>query len=172
MNRKTQVYDITITAMMAALVFVGTYFFKFTSLIGYTHLGDCIIILAVCLFGAKKGALAGAIGAGLSDLLSGFAIWVIPTMCIKALWALVMGLVAYKLLPKFKYNWIAGAVVGGVVHIACYTLVKVPLFGAQTAISHVPVLTAQTVWGIVAGGVLYAVFANIPAIKKVTKIID
>ena len=60
--------DISIIGLMSALVFVGTYFFKIPSAFGYTHLGDCMIILTVCLFGTRRGVLAGAIGAGLSDL--------------------------------------------------------------------------------------------------------
>ena len=166
MDNKIKVSDITITAMMAALVFVGTYFFKFPTLFGYTHLGDCMIILTVCLFGTKKGAIAGAIGAGLSDLLGGYAVWVIPTMTFKALWAIVMGLIAYKLLPKFKFNWLVGAIVGAVVHVVCYTLMKIPLFGLSYAIARIPVISAQRAWGIVGGGILFTVFANIPAIKK------
>ena len=55
--------DISIIGLMSALVFVGTYFFKIPSAFGYTHLGDCMIILTVCLFGTRRGVLAGAIGA-------------------------------------------------------------------------------------------------------------
>ena len=40
--------DISIIGLMSALVFVGTYFFKIPSAFGYTHLGDCMIILTVC----------------------------------------------------------------------------------------------------------------------------
>ena len=72
--------DISIIGLMSALVFVGTYFFKIPSAFGYTHLGDCMIILTVCLFGTRRGVLAGAIGAGLSDFLGGYAVWVLPTM--------------------------------------------------------------------------------------------
>ena len=51
-NTKT----ITTTALMAALVFVGTFFFKIPSPFGgYAHLGDCMIILAVCLLGTYRG---------------------------------------------------------------------------------------------------------------------
>ena len=43
-----------ITGLMAALVFTGTYFFKIPTAFGYTHLGDCMIILTVCLFGTLR----------------------------------------------------------------------------------------------------------------------
>lgn len=162
------VWDIVTVGMMSALVFLGTYLFKIPAPFGYTHLGDCMIILAVCLFGTKKGALAGAIGAGLSDLLGGYAVWVLPTAIIKASWALIMGLVAYKLLAKFKYGYVVGAIAGGIVHIILYTAVKVPLYGLGYAIVRVPVLSAQTVCGIIIGSVLYFVFEKIPAVRKLS----
>ena len=87
--------DISIIGLMSALVFVGTYFFKIPSAFGYTHLGDCMIILTVCLFGTRRGVLAGAIGAGLSDFLGGYAVWVLPTMVLKGLWAFIAGTIAY-----------------------------------------------------------------------------
>ena len=104
--------DMAITGLMAALVFTGTYFFKIPTAFGYTHLGDCMIILTVCLFGTRRGMLAGAIGAGLSDFIAGYAAWVLPTIVLKGGWALIMGLIMYRLLPHFKYSWLAGAVTG------------------------------------------------------------
>ena len=107
--------DVAIIGLMAALVFTGTYFFKIPSAFGYTHLGDCMIILTVCLFGTRRGILAGAIGAGLSDFIGGYAVWVVPTMVLKGLWALIAGLITYKLLPGRKYSWLLGAIIGGIV---------------------------------------------------------
>ncbi len=84
-----------------------------------------MIILTVCLFGTRRGVLAGAIGAGLSDFLGGYAVWVLPTMVLKGLWAFIAGTIAYKLLPNFKYSWLVGAIVGGIAHIIGYTFVKI-----------------------------------------------
>ena len=86
-------------AMMAALIFAGTYTFKIPIAItgGYTHLGDCAIFVGVMLLGRKDGALAAALGAALSDLLSGAMLWVLPTFIIKGIMALIMGLAVEKL---------------------------------------------------------------------------
>ena len=81
--------DIAIEGMLIALVFLGTFYFKIPTAFGYTHLGDCMIILATCLLGTKRGVIAGALGAGLSDLIGGYVAWVIPTMIIKSAWVLV-----------------------------------------------------------------------------------
>lgn len=157
--------DVSIIGLMSALVFVGTYFFKIPSAIGYTHLGDCMIILTVCLFGTRRGVLAGAIGAGLSDFLGGYMVWVLPTMVLKGLWAFIAGTIAYKLLPNFKYSWLVGAIVGGIVHIAGYTLVKIPLFGAGVAFAQLFTISMQTISGIVLGSVAYTVLSQAPAIR-------
>ena len=147
--------EVTIEGMMIALVFLGTFYFKIPTMFGYTHLGDCMIILAVCLLGTKKGALAGALGAGLADLIGGYTAWVIPTMAIKATWAIVMGVVAFKLLKNSKHNMIIGAVLGGIVHVFLYTLVKIPLFGYAYALSTLLTLSIQTISGILLGCFVY-----------------
>ena len=46
--------DIAVVGLMIALVFTGTFYFKIPTAFGYTHLGDCMIILATCLLGTKK----------------------------------------------------------------------------------------------------------------------
>lgn len=165
-NTNGSTMDIAIIGLMSALVFVGTYFFKIPSAFGYTHLGDCMIILTVCLFGTRRGVLAGAIGAGLADFIGGYAVWVIPTMAIKGLWAFAAGLVAYKLLPGKKYSWLIGAVTGGILHIAGYTLVKIPLYGMGVALGELFTLTCQTCAGIILGGVAYMVLSKSPAIHS------
>ena len=147
--------DMAITGLMAALVFTGTYFFKIPTAFGYTHLGDCMIILTVCLFGTRRGMLAGAIGAGLSDFIAGYAAWVLPTIVLKGGWALIMGLIMYRLLPHFKYSWLAGAVTGGIFHVIGYTFSKDPLYGG-VAMVECFTLVAQTAAGIVLGNGLHS----------------
>ena len=147
-GQKIRTVDITVTAAMAALVFLGTYIFKIPTISGYVHLGDCMIILTVALFGMKKGAVAGAIGGGLSDFIGGYFYWVVPTLLIKCMWALVMGLIMHKILKDRKGAFLIGAVSGGVLHIIAYTLVR-------AAIIEIPALTFQTGAGIVIGFVIY-----------------
>ena len=101
-GQKIRTVDITVTAAMAALVFLGTYIFKIPTISGYVHLGDCMILLTVALFGMKKGAIAGAIGGGLSDFIGGYFYWVVPTLLIKCMWAIVMGLIMHKVLKDKK----------------------------------------------------------------------
>lgn len=76
------------TAMFAALIFVLTAYLHIPSHTGYTHVGDGVLYFAACLLPTPYAAAAGAIGAGLADLLSGYAIWMPGTVVIKALTAL------------------------------------------------------------------------------------
>lgn len=77
------------TAVFTALVFVFTAYLHIPSHTGYTHVGDGFIYLAACLLPAPYAVFAGAVGAGLADLLSGYAIWAPGTVVIKAAAALL-----------------------------------------------------------------------------------
>ena len=55
---------------------------------GYIHVGDAVLYLAACLLPAPYAVAAAAIGAGLADLLTA-PMWVLPTLVIKALVALL-----------------------------------------------------------------------------------
>lgn len=157
--------DVAITGLMAALVFVGTYFFKIPTTFGYTHLGDCMIILTVCLFGTRKGVLAGAIGAGLADFIGGYAVWVLPTMGLKALWALILGTFMYKLMPHKKFSWLVGAVVGGVIHTLGYVLVNMLFYGAAAASVEILPNSIQSAAGVILGGVAYLALSKSPTVQ-------
>ena len=141
--------EITKTALMAALICLATFFFKVPTLHGYTHIGDGFIFIAVYLLGTKKGALAGGIGAALSDLIGGYAMWVAPTFVIKALMALAMGAVAYKVIPELKGRMLIGSIVGGLVQVVLYTLVKIPLYNLEYALAGIVEMFVQSGAGIV-----------------------
>lgn len=158
------------TAMMAAMVFLGTYFFKIPSPNGYTHLGDCMIFTAVLVLGGKRGALAGGIGAALADLLGGYIFWVVPTFFIKAIMALVMCGFCKTGIGKLRFGWTAGAVLGGIFQIAAYTVVKIPVFGLEYAITRLPGLIVQTICGVVIAAVIVTVFNESGIIRKLREV--
>ena len=95
--KKLSVQKLTLCGVMAALVFVMTYFPKIPVPVtgGYVHLGDGAIFLSVLLLG-PLGIPAAAVGAMLSDLIGGYMVYVLPTFLIKGLVALV----AWKLCRK------------------------------------------------------------------------
>ena len=186
-------------AMMAALIFAGTYTFKIPIAItgGYTHLGDCAIFVGVMLLGRKDGALAAALGAALSDLLSGAMLWVLPTFILKGLnppagsktvrelrevieyagvpfiikgiMALIMGLAVEKLMPEHRYGWLIGEVLGGVCQIVGYQLVKIVLISPAAAIATIPTITMQTIAGIVIASVVITIMQSSNLIERLKR---
>ena len=62
-------------AIFAAVIYVFTAYLHVPSFNGYTHIGDGFLYLAASLLPTGYAAAAGAVGAGLADLLSGYSIW-------------------------------------------------------------------------------------------------
>ena len=86
MRKKSGIQTLTLalSGMMAALVFVATYFFKLPVSItqGYIHLGDGFILLGASLLGWAS-VPAAAIGSALADLLGGYTLYILPTFVIR-----------------------------------------------------------------------------------------
>lgn len=101
-----QVRFLTITALGTALVYVFTAFINVRLPIaaagGLIHLGNVPLFIFAILFGKKTGAIAGGVGMGLFDLLSGWTLWAPFTLVIVALMGYVMGLITEK---KKGYGW-------------------------------------------------------------------
>lgn len=93
LNNNTKKF--VLTGLMTALVFVLTFIFPipvpYTS--GYIHLGDSMIYISVIVLGPIYGAFASGVGSMLADLLAGYAQYALPTLIIKSLMALIMGLI-------------------------------------------------------------------------------
>ena len=94
---RKSIYTLVLTGIMAGLVLVATSSFRIpvAATNGYVHLGDAMIFLSVMLLGKKNGAIAGASGSALADLLGGYGHWVPWTFVIKGLMALVAGLILF-----------------------------------------------------------------------------
>lgn len=153
MTEKTK--NIVMTALMTALIFIATYLIRVPNPAtgGYSHLGDCMVFLSVIMLGRKYGAAAAAFGGGLSDLLAGAAVWVLPTLAIKFIMAWIMGTIITRSSGTRRIH-IVGASIGGCFQIAAYTLVKIGIIGVGPAVLSVPNVTFQTLFGIVAFSVI------------------
>lgn len=96
--------DLCLTALFTAIVFVMTFVPKIPIPLGYAHLGDAAVLLAVVLLGRKQGAIAGAVGSALADLIGGFAIWIVPTLVIKYIMAWIFGILYKCQKDRFVIN--------------------------------------------------------------------
>ena len=118
--------QLTLTAMMTAFVFVATFVPKIPIPLGYAHLGDAAIFPAVMFFVRRVGILSGVIGSALADFLSGFPIWIVPTIFIKA----AMAETFWRLREK---NFLLGLIAAGLVMAAGYTLAGAILYDSLSA---------------------------------------
>ena len=88
-----QIKKIVLTGLMTGLVFLATSIIKIPTMNGYIHLGDGFIFISAIILGPFYGSFAAGVGSMLADLLSPYAQWALPTLIIKSLMALIMGLV-------------------------------------------------------------------------------
>ena len=165
MEKKINVKQLTLCGVLAALVFVLTYLPKVPVPVtgGYVHLGDGAIFLAVLLLG-PLGIPAAAIGSGLADLIGGYMLYVIPTVIIKGLVALV----AWKLYRKGSWvSAVVAFVLAEAVMVLGYFVFECFTSGAPAAAAAILPNVMQGVAGVVLGLVCVAVT---PRMEKMMKL--
>lgn len=134
-NVSSHVRDLTITAIFIALTYVFTAFVNVRLPIaangGLIHLGNIPLFIGAIIFGKKTGALAGGIGMGLFDLLSGWTAWAPFTLIIVGLMGYVVGAITEK---HSTFFWHALAIAAAcVIKVAGYYIAEVILYGNWVA---------------------------------------
>ncbi len=160
MQNKKSLIKITYTAIFTAMIFLATCVLKFSTGLGegYIHLGDCFIYLTACLLPFPYCLAASALGGALADVLSGFAIWSIPTMIIKVLNALPFAIMC----RKYKSNKILSkqtvfmAIVSGIITILGYFIAECILYSVASATLSLIGNSIQAV----ASGIVFVIIAK------------
>ncbi len=102
---------ITLSAVFAAMTYALTAFLHIPTAKGYIHIGDAVIFIAASLLPKPYAMASAAIGASLSDALSGYWIWVPATFVIKALTALAFTSKKPKMLCARNFTALVPALV-------------------------------------------------------------
>ena len=105
------------TALMIAIIFISANLIRITTVGGFVHLGDCMVLLAAALLGKKRGALASGIGMALVDLYSGYIIWAPFTFIIKALMAYIAGAI---LEYNHRKSYLVPFLISGIFMVVAY----------------------------------------------------
>lgn len=161
-NSGDQTLKLAFGGMMAALVFVATYFFKLPVSItqGYIHLGDGFILLGASLLGWAS-VPAAAIGSALADLLGGYTLYILPTFVIKGLVAAV----AVGALRAKRPYWLTVALlaVAELVMVAGYFVTEWLLlgYGLAAAAGAVAPNLVQGLSGVALGAVLIPLLRHV-----------
>ena len=148
--KKLNVQKLTLCGVMAALVFVMTYFPKIPVPVtgGYVHLGDGAIFLSVLLLG-PLGIPAAAVGSMLSDLIGGYMVYVLPTFLIKGLVALVSFLLAEAVM------------------VLGYFLLEWALYGVASAAAAIGPNVVQGIAGVLIGMLCLLITPRLERVAKV-----
>ena len=110
------------TSLFSALIFLSiAYILHIPIGNGYVHIGDAFIYLAAAILPTPYAIACAAIGAGLADLATGYAIWVIPTIIIKPILVLF---ITYKGKKIINTRNVLGAFIGGFVGWFLYALAQ------------------------------------------------
>lgn len=140
-------------ALFVALAAVLTMFPQIkTPTGGYVHFGDSIIYLAAVFMGPVAGAVVGAVGHSLADLLSGYAIFMPLTFVIKGLMGYCIGKILYQNISIKRF------VLGGLVSLLLvtfgYFLGEIPMFGLEAALVVFISSPVQWLMSVIASAVL------------------
>ena len=122
---------ITITALFIALTYVFTAFINIrlpiTANGGLIHLGNVPLFICAIIFGKKSGAIAGGVGMGLFDLLSGWTAWAPFTFVVVGLMGFSVGAITEK---KKGFGWkVVAILVACVIKIVGYYIAEGIIYG-------------------------------------------
>ncbi|MFT9493519.1 ECF transporter S component [Anaerosolibacter sp.] len=150
--------DIVISGLLISMVFVATKFINIRLPIsvngGLIHLGNTMLFLAAIVFGKRKGAIAGACGMGLFDVVSGWMAWAPFTFVIRGIMGYIIGSIAYtkdRNGNSFLWN-LVGIILSGIFMISGYYITEGILYGNWISpITSIPGNITQLVVGAILG---------------------
>lgn len=129
------VKELAITAICIVLVYVFTAVVNVKLPIaaagGLIHLGNVPLFVAAILFGKRTGMIAGGIGMGLFDLLSGWTLWAPFTLVTVGIMGLVVGMVTEK--KKSFPRYILAMVLACIIKIVGYYIAEGIIYGNWVA---------------------------------------
>lgn len=132
-KESTKTRTLVINALFIALTVVATMFINIRLPImgngGLIHLGNVPLFIAAFVFGRKTGAIAGAFGMGLFDILSGWALWAPFTFVIVGAMGYVAGLLAERMPGKKIVVFSVAVVVATLIKVVGYYFAEVVLYG-------------------------------------------
>ena len=160
MQNKKSLLRITYTAIFTAIIVLAISVIKFSTGLGegYIHLGDSIIYLVSCVLPFPYCLVASALGGALADIVSGFAIWSIPTAIIKMLNALPFAVVCKKLKTNkiLCKQTVLMTIVSGIITILGYFVAECILYSVASATLSLIGNTIQAV----ASGIIFVIIAT------------
>lgn len=125
--------QLVINALFIALTLVVTMFIQIRLPLmgngGLIHLGNVPLFIAAFVYGKKTGAIAGALGMGLFDVIMGWGLWAPFTFIIVGAMGFLAGLIAEKVPGKRVVVYSLAVFVALIIKIVGYYFTEVILYG-------------------------------------------
>ncbi|MCK9170924.1 MAG: ECF transporter S component [Treponema sp.] len=172
MKKPKKIFAAKMVALIAILTAVTTVLtlivrIPFAPTRGYITLADVGVYFASFALGPVVGTIAGGVGTGLADAISGYPQWMILSCLIHGLQGLAAGLIGRK--GKLVFM-ILGCVTGAVIMVGGYFISEVFLYGIGAAAAEIPGNLFQNAAGAVIGiPLVYAVKKAYPPINEIGK---
>lgn len=131
-RNRTKTQTLVINALFIAFTLAATMFVNLRLPImgngGLIHLGNVPLLIAAFVFGRRTGAVAGAFGMGLFDLISGWTAWAPFTFIIVGAMGYAAGLIAESMPGKRALVYTLAVAVALVIKVVGYYFVEVILY--------------------------------------------
>ena len=159
---QTRIKSLVTHGLLTAIIAVLTLFASIPLPVGdggaYLNAGDAAVYASAYILGPAGGAIVSGLGSALADVLHGSPIYAPATLVIKALMALICGLLLKKFrrLPPF---------VAGLVMPAGYFAYETALYGAEAALVGLWTNGIQYAFGVAAGILLFIALERAGVVK-------
>lgn len=175
--KSKNVRDLTVSAVMAAMVCVGTMLVRIPSPAtgGFVNIGDIFVLLCAYMLGPLYGSLTAGIGSALADLLAGYPQYIPGTLFIKAAVALCAWLFFHLLRGLLPKRWtvlarLAACIAGEVVCVLGYFAYEALILGfGLGAVGAILGNVMQGVAGVMGAVLLAELFDRNQILKKLMK---
>ena len=156
MNRSpSKILPICLCAVLASLSFVMTFInirLPLPGNGGLVHLGNIPVVIAAIVLGKKYGAVTGALGMTLFDIMGGWLLWAPFTFLIRLAVGFAIGFFAKKRAGKSIAYKLLGILVGGVILISGYYAAEWIIYGNPFApVASIPGNVLQIISMLVLG---------------------
>lgn len=129
--------NICFSAMFAAMIFGLTMLHVPIGAGGYIHVGDAVIYVTAMLMGGPWAFISAAIGAACADIVSGFAVYAVPSAIIKILIAVPFVLISKKQSKLLSVRSAIFTIISGVITVLGYFAADLILY-REGAIADLP----------------------------------
>lgn len=171
MNKKKILLPV-FSALIAALITVTNLIIHIPlpAGLGYINIGDIFVIISAVTLGPVYGALASGTGGALSDLFLGYSVYIPATAVIKALSALIIGLI-YKRIKKKNVIFSALSFTAGeILNPVLYFVFEFFILGyGKAAAANIPFNFIQAAVAVIGACAVYEVLKRTNLSDRISK---